>query len=154
MVELAPAILIEDLARLRASLARRADGLVLVGRRHVRSNNSWMHNIDLLVRGKDRCTLQVHPKDAANIGLREGSTARVRSSVGAVEVPVEITEIVMPGVVSLPHGWGHDLPGVELAVARTRAGVNANLLADGERMDPLSGNAVLNGIPVTVEVAG
>ena len=151
MVELAPEPLLTDVARLRAALDRDSEGLVLVGRRHLRSNNSWMHNIDVLVKGKDRCTLQVHPKDAATIGLSDGGTARVRSRVGGVEVPVEITDVVMPGVVSLPHGWGHDLPGVELAVARRRAGVNANLLADEDAIDPLSGNSVLNGIPVTVE---
>ena len=125
--------------------------MVLIGRRHVRSNNSWMHNVDVLVKGKDRCTLQVHPDDASlRIGLSDGGDARVTSRVGSLSAPVEVTDIVRPGVVSLPHGWGHDLPGVELAVAGKRPGVNVNLLTDGAELDPLSGNAVLNGVPVEV----
>jgi len=141
--------------RLRASLGRVEDGtLLLIGRRHLRSNNSWMHNIGTLVKGKDRCTLQVNPVDAARIGLGDGDTARVSSRTGALAAPVELTDAVAPGVVSLPHGWGHDLPGVAMAVAQAHAGVNSNLLADDERYDELSGNAVLNGIPVVVAPAG
>jgi anaerobic selenocysteine-containing dehydrogenase len=155
MVELAPEPLVTDVERLRASLARAAGdddgGLVLIGRRHLRSNNSWMHNIGTLVKGKARCTLQVNPGDAARIGLQDGHAARVSSRTGTLVAPVELTDAVAPGVVSLPHGWGHDLPGVAMAVARAHAGVNSNLLADDERYDELSGNAVLNGIPVQVE---
>jgi anaerobic selenocysteine-containing dehydrogenase len=158
MVELAPEPLVADVERLRASLARAADGddgaLVLIGRRHLRSNNSWMHNIGTLVKGKARCTLQVNPADAARIGLEDGGAARVSSRTGALVAPVELTDAVAPGVVSLPHGWGHDLPGVAMAVAQAHAGVNSNLLADDERYDELSGNAVLNGIPVQVVPAG
>ncbi len=155
MVELAPGPLVADVERLRASLARVEDGtLLLIGRRHLRSNNSWMHNIGTLVKGKDRCTLQVNPADAARIGLGDGDTARVSSRTGALAAPVELTDAVAPGVVSLPHGWGHDLPGVAMAVAQAHAGVNSNLLADDERYDELSGNAVLNGIPVVVAPAG
>jgi anaerobic selenocysteine-containing dehydrogenase len=154
MVELAPEPLVADVERLRASLARAHDGdegtLVLIGRRHLRSNNSWMHNIGTLVKGKARCTLQVNPADAARIGLEDGGAARVRSRTGTLVAPVEVTDAVAPGVVSLPHGWGHDLPGVAMVVAQAHAGVNSNLLADDERYDELSGNAVLNGIPVTV----
>jgi anaerobic selenocysteine-containing dehydrogenase len=151
MVELAPEPLAADVARLRASLQRAADGgLVLIGRRHLRSNNSWMHNIGTLVKGKARCTLQVNPADAARIGLEDGDAARVSSRTGALVAPVELTDAVAPGVVSLPHGWGHDLPGVAMAVAQAHAGVNSNLLADDGRYDELSGNAVLNGIPVQV----
>jgi anaerobic selenocysteine-containing dehydrogenase len=158
MVELAPEPLVADVERLRASLVRAADGddrpLVLIGRRHLRSNNSWMHNIGTLVKGKARCTLQVNPADAARIGLQDGGAARVSSRTGTLVAPVELTDAVAPGVVSLPHGWGHDLPGVAMAVAQAHAGVNSNLLADDERYDELSGNAVLNGIPVQVVPAG
>jgi anaerobic selenocysteine-containing dehydrogenase len=158
MVELAPEPLVADVERLRASLVRAAEGedgtLVLIGRRHLRSNNSWMHNIGTLVKGKARCTLQVNPADAARIGLEDGGAARISSQTGALVAPVELTEAVAPGVVSLPHGWGHDLPGVAMAVARAHAGVNSNMLADDARYDELSGNAVLNGIPVQVLPAG
>jgi anaerobic selenocysteine-containing dehydrogenase len=157
MVELAPGPLVADVERLRASLARAADGddgtLVLIGRRHLRSNNSWMHNIGTLVKGKARCTLQVNPADAAGIGLEDGGAARVSSRTGALVAPVELTDAVAPGVVSLPHGWGHDLPGVAMAVAQAHPGVNSNLLADDQAYDELSGNAVLNGIPVQVAPA-
>jgi anaerobic selenocysteine-containing dehydrogenase len=155
MVELAAGPLVADVGRLRASLARGGDGtLLLIGRRHLRSNNSWMHNVDTLVKGKDRCTLQVNPADAARIGLGDGDAARVSSRAGALVAPVELTDAVATGVVSLPHGWGHDLPGVAMAVAQAHAGVNSNLLADDERYDELSGNAVLNGIPVVVAPEG
>jgi anaerobic selenocysteine-containing dehydrogenase len=158
MVELAPQPLVADVGRLRASLVRAAGGdhgsLVLIGRRHLRSNNSWMHNLGTLVKGKPRCTLQVNPADAARIGLEDGGAARVSSRTGTLVAPVELTDAVAPGVVSLPHGWGHDLPGVAMAVAQAHAGVNANLLADDGRYDELSGNAVLNGIPVQVAPAG
>jgi anaerobic selenocysteine-containing dehydrogenase len=148
-IDLAPAPIAADVERLRAGLERRANGgFVLVGRRHLRSNNSWMHNIPLLVRGPARCTLHVHPGDAAALGLEDGGLAAVRSAAGAIEAPVEVTDAVMPGVVSLPHGWGHDGAGVRLAVAREHAGVNSNVLTDETMVEPLSGNAVLNGIPV------
>jgi anaerobic selenocysteine-containing dehydrogenase len=124
--------------------------MVLVGRRDLRSNNSWMHNVEVLVKGKPRCTLHVHPDDAGRLGLVDGADAEVRSRTGQVSVPVEITDAIRPGVVSIPHGWGHDLDGVELSVARRYAGVNSNLLADEELIDAVSGNAVLNGIPVEV----
>jgi anaerobic selenocysteine-containing dehydrogenase len=153
-VELAPDAICADLARLAAQPVPAGDELVLVGRRHVRSNNSWMHNVEVLVKGRERCTLQVHPDDAARHGLRDGAPATVRSRVGELIVPVEVTDEVMAGVVSLPHGWGHDRPGTRLAVASRRPGVNSNLLTDPEQMDPLSGNAVLNGIPVHLSPAG
>ena len=142
----------DDLARLEARLPEWSDDtrLRLVGRRHLRSNNSWMHNLPVLVKGKPRCTLQVHPDDAADLGLRDGDAAIIRSRVGEVTVPVEVTDSVMPGVVSLPHGWGHGKPGARMAVAGEHAGVNSNVLTDPSMIDPLSGNAVLNGIPVEV----
>jgi anaerobic selenocysteine-containing dehydrogenase len=122
----------------------------MCGRRHLRSNNSWMHNVPVLVKGKDRCTLLIHPDDADRVGVRDGTVARVSSEAGALDVPVEVTDEMMRGVVSLPHGWGHNLDGVRLAVAREHAGVNNNLLAPGHLVDEISGNAVVNGIPVEV----
>jgi anaerobic selenocysteine-containing dehydrogenase len=152
-IELAPEPLLADVARLERRLEEiaRDDRLVLVGRRDLRSNNSWMHNVPGLVSGRPRCTLHVHPEDAKRLGLSDGSPARVRSRTGELEVPIEVTRDVMRGVTSLPHGWGHAEPGVALAVARDHAGVCSNYLADESAMDPLSGNAVLNGIPVDVE---
>ena len=150
-IELAPEPLVADLERLHASADELADrGLVLVGRRHLRSNNSWMHNVEVLVKGRPRCTLQVHPDDAHSLGLVDGGAARVTSRVGSVQAPVEVTEAIRPGVVSLPHGWGHDLPGARLRVAAEHAGVNSNTLSDDAALDPLSGTSVLNGIPVTI----
>lgn len=151
LIELAPEPLVADVPRLRAALKRGDQGqLVLIGRRQLRSNNSWMHNLAPLVRGRDRCTLQVNPHDADRLGLVDGGFAKVSSTAGTMRVLVEITDAVMAGVVSLPHGWGHDTDGTRMAVARAHAGVNSNVLADGSRLDPLSGNAILNGIPVAV----
>jgi anaerobic selenocysteine-containing dehydrogenase len=152
-VELAPPAVLADLERLAAALdapAPGTDALVLIGRRQLRSNNSWMHNVNVLAKGRFRCTLLVHPDDAARLGLEHGADAEVRSRVGAVVAPVEVTDAMSPGVVSLPHGWGHDRPGAPFGIAGQRPGVNANLLTDDTAIDPLSGNAVLNGIPVTV----
>jgi anaerobic selenocysteine-containing dehydrogenase len=154
-IELAPEAIVADLPRLQAELGSNgsANGhMVLIGRRQLRSNNSWMHNLPALVKGKDRCTLQVNPADAERLGLGDGAPARVSSAAGELVAPVEVTEEIMPGVVSIPHGWGHDAPGVRLGVASAHAGVNSNLLAPTE-VDPLSGNAVLNGIPVEVTAA-
>jgi anaerobic selenocysteine-containing dehydrogenase len=151
-IELAPEPIVDDVARLRSSLTRGHDGeMVLVGRRDLRSNNSWMHNVDVLVKGKERCTLHVHPDDAARLGIANGEAAYVRSRSGEVAVTVEVTDAIMPGVVSIPHGWGHGMDGADLSVAAKRPGVNSNVLAGGDLFDPLSGNAVLNGIPVRVE---
>jgi anaerobic selenocysteine-containing dehydrogenase len=149
-IELAAPELLADVERLHTDLDRESTGLVLVGRRDLRSNNSWMHNVEVLVKGRPRCTLHVHPDDAARLGLAAGRGAKVASRVGVVEAPVEITEDIRPGVVSLPHGWGHGAAGARLGVAARHAGVNSNVLADDAAFDPLSGNAVLNGIPVSV----
>jgi anaerobic selenocysteine-containing dehydrogenase len=150
-IELAPEPIVADLDRLRAAMERPANGsLVLIGRRQLRSNNSWMHNLPALVKGKDRCTMHVHPDDAARLGLEDGAPAHLRSSAGELDAPVEVTDAIMPGVVSIPHGWGHAGAGMRLRVAGKYAGVNSNLLADETLVDPLSGNAVLNGIPVEV----
>ncbi len=154
MIDAAPEALVTDLAgRMVPTLDEPTDGLLLIGRRHLRSNNSWMHNVKVLVKGKPRCTLQIHPDDARQRGVADGGQAEVRSRTGAVVVPVEVTDSVMPGVVSIPHGWGHDLDGVRLSIAAEHAGVNANVLADTELFDVVSGTAVLNGIPVEVAPA-
>jgi anaerobic selenocysteine-containing dehydrogenase len=148
-IELAPDPIAGDMPRLVAALDRRQNGgMVLIGRRQLRSNNSWMHNLEPLVRGKEACTAHVHPDDAERLGLRDGERARVSSRAGSIEVPVEVTDAVMPGVVSIPHGWGHDTEGARMTVAAAHAGSNSNTLADETLIDPLSGNAVLNGIPV------
>ncbi|HET6922690.1 MAG TPA: molybdopterin-dependent oxidoreductase, partial [Anaeromyxobacteraceae bacterium] len=143
-----------DLARLEAALdAPPSEGLELIGRRQLRGNNSWMHNSRRLVKGPPACTLLLHPADAAARGLADGDEALVRSRVGEVRVPVSLSDAVAPGVVCLPHGWGHARPGAALAVASARPGASFNDLADEQRTDVLSGTAVLNGIPVTVERA-
>jgi anaerobic selenocysteine-containing dehydrogenase len=153
-IELAPDPIAADIDRLRSTLRPESTpGLMLIGRRDLRSNNSWMHNVDVLVKGRDRCTLLVHPDDAAELGLRDGGQAKVGAPGGSLLAPVEVSDTMMRGVVSLPHGWGHDVDGVQLRVAARRPGVNSNLLADTEHFDPLSGNAVLNGIPVDVAPA-
>ena len=148
-IELAPEPIVADVGRLTASLAaHRNGGMVLIGRRQLRSNNSWMHNVPNLVRGKDRCTAHVHPDDAARLGLEDGGRVTVASERGSIEVPVEVTDAIMPGVVSVPHGWGHDDPEAKMEVAAAHAGANSNILADESAVDVPSGNAVLNGIPV------
>ncbi|MCQ9180933.1 molybdopterin oxidoreductase family protein [Streptomyces sp. IBSBF 2953] len=149
-IELLPQPIVDDLPRLREGMRRRTDGLVLVGRRHLRSNNSWMHNVPALTGGSNRCTLHIHPEDAERLGVRDGAPVRVKGAGGEVTAPAEITDGVRRGVVSLPHGWGHDRPGTRLSHAATDPGVNVNQLLDGSLLDPLSGNAVLNGVPVEV----
>ncbi|MDK1475697.1 molybdopterin oxidoreductase family protein [Streptomyces sp. 549] len=150
-VELCPSAIAADVPRLRASLADRDEAVVLVGRRHLRSNNSWLHNVPALRGGSNRCTLQVHPGDAARYGLADGEPARISSAGGSVEAVVECSDTMPPGVVSLPHGWGHTRPGTRMSVAAVEPGVNVNQLLDGSLLDPLSGTAVLNGFPVRVE---
>ena len=150
LVDLAPALVVDDLPRLEAALDVAPPDLVLVGRRDLRSNNSWMHNLTPLIKGPDRCTLRVHPTDAARLGLADGGSARVTSRAGEVVAPVEVSDELRPGVVSLPHGFGHDLPGVRMGVARAHAGVNVNLVSDEAFVDVPSGNAAFNGVPVTI----
>ncbi len=149
-VELAHGPILADLSRLEARLDEPADGMVLVGRRELRSNNSWLHNVEVLVKGTHRCTLEMHPNDADRLGLGDGDVAIVRSRTGVIEIPVRLTDKIRSGVVCIPYGWGHDASGSNLSVASARPGVNTNLLTDSGPIDPLSGNAVLNGIPVEV----
>lgn len=152
-VQLVPDTYLGDLERLAARLDRTApEGtLSLIGRRELRSNNSWMHNAPSLMSGKSRCTLRMHPDDASARALTDTATVRVTSAVGAVEVPLEVTDEVMPGVVSLPHGYGHGRRGVRLEVAQAHAGVSVNDLTDPGRLDALTGNARFSDVPVTVE---
>jgi anaerobic selenocysteine-containing dehydrogenase len=150
-IDLAPRMYLDDLARAAAGLQTPAPSLVLIGRRHVRSNNSWLHNSQRLVKGKPRCTLLVHADDAAKRGIADGALVRIASRVGSVTVPAEVTTDIMPGVVSLPHGWGHDRPGTRLSVAERHAGASINDVVDDRRIDALTGTAVLNGTPVEVE---
>ncbi|HUM09730.1 MAG TPA: molybdopterin oxidoreductase family protein [Myxococcaceae bacterium] len=153
-IQLAPELLVRDLARvgseLLASPPARNGELLLIGRRDLRSNNSWMHNSQRLVKGPERCTLLMHPDDARARGLSAGQTVDVRSRVGSVPVRLELTEAVMPGVVSLPHGWGHGRPGVQLRVATTHPGVSLNDLTDDRAVDTLLGTAAFSGTPVHV----
>ncbi|MFJ1975169.1 molybdopterin oxidoreductase family protein [Streptomyces sp. NPDC087903] len=149
-VELLPGPIADDLPRLRRALRERPEGLVLVGRRHLRSNNSWMHNVPALTGGTNRCTVHIHPEDAERLGVRDGAPVRVKGAGGEVTVPAEVTDSVRRGVVSVPHGWGHDRPGTRMSHAATDPGVNVNQLLDGSLLDPLSGNAVLNGVPIVV----
>ncbi|MEH0632581.1 molybdopterin oxidoreductase family protein [Streptomyces bottropensis] len=153
-IELLPRPIADDLPRLRAALRERPAGLVLIGRRHLRSNNSWLHNIPALTGGTNRCTLHLHPEDADRLGVADGDAVRIKGAGGEVTAPVEVTDVVRRGVVSLPHGWGHDRPGTRMRHAAIDPGVNVNQLLDGSLLDPLSGNAVLNGIPVELSRAG
>ena len=150
-IELAPGRLVEDLKRLRLGLEAPTNGrLALIGRRELRSNNSWMHNSERLVKGKERCTLLMHPQDASARGLSDGECVRVASRAGVVEAPLELSDEMRPGVVSLPHGWGHRRAGTRLRVAEARPGVSFNDLSDEGLVDPLCGTARLNDVPVEV----
>ncbi|MEU4597826.1 molybdopterin-dependent oxidoreductase [Nocardia sp. NPDC023988] len=146
-VDLAPQPLLADVSRLREGLAASAPPMVLIGRRQLRSNNSWMHNIEALVGGSNHCTLHIHPDDADRLGI--GEAAEITSAAGSLTVQVELTAAIMPGVVSLPHGWGHAASTTQ-SVARAHAGVNANALTDNSIVDAITGTAVFNGVPVTV----
>ncbi|WP_406815714.1 molybdopterin-dependent oxidoreductase [Mycobacterium sp. M23085] len=149
-IRLAPQYLLDDLPRLAARMERPAEPLVLVSRRHLRSNNSWLHNVPALMKGKDRCTLLIHPDDAARCGVTDGDIVTVKSEAGEIAVPVEVTESIRPGVVSMPHGWGHGKPGTRMSVANSSPGANTNVLSPPTFIDEPSGNGVLNGIPVTI----
>jgi len=150
-VELAPPLLLQDLERAAQDLRAPAPDLVIIGRRDVRTNNSWMHNLPTLAKGPFRCTALVHPGDAARYGVQDGGMATLRNGHRSVQAQVQFSTDMMPGVVSLPHGWGHNLPGAQLRVAAERPGANINALLDDQLRDPLSGNAVLGGVAITME---
>jgi anaerobic selenocysteine-containing dehydrogenase len=150
-IELASPLLVKDVVRLRQTLESNTETILLVGRRDLRSNNSWLHNLPVLVKGENRCTLWIHPIDAERLGLLNSDKAMVQSRTGKIEVPVQVTDDIMPGTVSLPHGWGHSHPGTRLQVASEHAGVNVNLLTDEQVIDAVSGNAVFNGVPVEIK---
>ncbi|MGB5810452.1 MAG: molybdopterin oxidoreductase family protein, partial [Polyangiales bacterium] len=156
-IDMAPDIFVEDLDRLHAKFASGSvtsdDQFLLIGRRHLRSNNSWMHNTPRLMKGKTRCTVMMSPGDGERVGVTTGATVTVRSRVGEVSLPVEITDDMMDGVVSIPHGFGHGRDGVQLSVAASHPGVSLNDLTDDQMVDTLSGNAAFSGVPVTVKVA-
>ena len=153
-IQLVPDIYREDLSRLRAKLEASSPtngALSLIGRRDLRSNNSWMHNSRRFVKGQTRCTLHMHPDDAQARNLRDGERVRVRSAVGAIEVPLEVSSEIMSGVVSMPHGWGHDVDGSRLSVAKAHPGASINDITDPRSVDELTGNARFSDVPVTVE---
>lgn len=153
-IDVASGPFLNDLNRAEAMLHRAPpsdDQLLLISRRHLRDNNSWLHNTHRLVKGRNRCTLQIHPTDAHRLGINDGDPVRVRSRVGRVELPAEVTGDIMPGVVCMPHGYGHNRPGIRLDVARQHAGVSINDLTDETQLDELTGNAALQGVPVRVE---
>ncbi|MEN8161337.1 MAG: molybdopterin dinucleotide binding domain-containing protein, partial [Myxococcota bacterium] len=156
-IELAPEAILAELARLERALTAAPeagdDRLSLIGRRDVRTCNSWLHNTRVGTQGRERCTLQMHPDDAAGRGLEAGSQVRIRSRVGEVEAPLELSTDLMPGIVSLPHGWGHRGPGLRMALAEAHPGVSCNDLVDDQVLEAVVGNAVFNGVPVTVEPA-
>ena len=152
-VELAPPSLLQDLQRATLDLRGLAPDLVIIGRRDVRTNNSWMHNLPVLAKGPFRCTALVHPLDAQRLGLQDGAMAHIANGPRSVQAQVHISDEMMPGVVSLPHGWGHNLPGAKLHLAAERPGANLNALLDDQLRDPLSGNAVLGGVAISMRAA-
>jgi anaerobic selenocysteine-containing dehydrogenase len=149
-IHLAPTAFLNDLPRLAATLDEPVAELVLIGRRQLRGNNSWMHNAPRLMRGPDRCTLLIESADAAARNIATGDLVEVTSATGSIRVVAETTDDLMPGVVSLPHGFGHARDGIQLAVAREKPGASYNDLSDPALVDDLTGNAALNGIPVGV----
>ena len=154
-IDCAPAPMLADMARFNAELlGGNSSSMRLIGRRHVRSNNSWMHNYHRLVKGKPRHQLMMHPDDLAAHGLTSGQLVELSSRVGKLQVPVEATTDVMPGVVCLPHGWGHDREGTRLGIAGAQEGASYNDISDDTFLDAISGNAALNGLPVEIRAAG
>ena len=157
-IALAPEVLVKDIERVRARFLNNTSAetnghLLLIGRRQLRSNNSWMHNYPRLLRGKPQCTLLMHPNDAADRDLTAGQNVMIRSRVGSITLPLEISDSIMPGVVSVPHGWGHARSGVQLQTAQQHAGESINDLTDNQSIDALVGTAAFNGTPVTVRAA-
>ena len=158
-MQLAPPVLVEEAAKLAEHAREREDALsdgydlTLIGRRQLRSNNSWMHNSARLMKGADRCTALLHPDDAGARGLADGDQVRVVSRVGAIELPLEVSDEIRPGVVSVPHGFGHVRPGVGWRLAAEKAGASVNDITDPSVVDALTGNAAFNAVPVRVEAA-
>jgi anaerobic selenocysteine-containing dehydrogenase len=155
VVDLAPQLFVDRLAEVVAEVPAPLDAnsFTLIGRRNIRDNNSWLHNSKRLTKGKNRCTAMLNTEDAARLGLEEGAPVRVRSRVGEIVLPAEPTPDIAPGVVSIPHGYGHGRPGTRLSVAAEHAGASVNDITDDQAIDPLTGNAAVNGLPVTVERA-
>ncbi len=149
-IELVHPVLTADVARLADRSERAAPDLVLTSRRHLRSNNSWLHNVSGLMRGRERCTLLIHPDDAAGNGVSDGQLVEVSTSEGSVVVVAEVSDEMMPGVVSLPHGWGHGVDGTRMDVANSHPGVNVNRLNPGALVDVPSNTQVVNGVPCRV----
>ena len=156
-IDLAHPLFIKDLERLHTKLLQWKDETVskfpfsLIGRRHLRSNNSWMHNSKRLTKGKERCTLLIHSKDAENLNLQNGQLASVTSNIGTVKLPIEITDTILQGVVSIPHGWGHHRNGTNMTIAQQHAGVSINDLTDATAIDQLTGNTDFSGTKVKIE---
>jgi anaerobic selenocysteine-containing dehydrogenase len=150
MINVAHESFAQDIVRLSEAMTEPPVDLMLIGRRHLKTNNSWMHNLDILTKGNNRCRVHVHPADAERHGVVDGGQATVKSAAGDLTVEVEVTDTIMPGVVSIPHGWGHSYSGVRLSTAQRRPGVNLNVLTSTELADAWSGNAALNGVPVTL----
>ncbi|MGH9875187.1 MAG: molybdopterin oxidoreductase family protein [Pyrinomonadaceae bacterium] len=154
-ISLAPELLVKDIERVRTKLLNSGTNhsphdLLLIGRRQLRSNNSWMHNSERLVKGRPRCTLIMNPNDAADRDIRNGQQVQVTSRTGAIAIPVEISDEIMPGVISIPHGWGHDRLGIQMTVAEQHAGASINDLTDDQSIDTLCGTAAFNGTWVSV----
>lgn len=152
-INLAQSLLMNDLERAKAKLDQfiaTKNTLLLIGRRHLRSNNSWMHNAERLIKGKDRCTMMINPKSAKALGITENQQVKVKSRVGEIEIMTEITEQIMEGVVSIPHGYGHNRKGIKLDIAQKHAGVSANDLTDHLLIDELTGNSAFSGVEVSI----
>ncbi len=154
-IDIAPAVITDDLPRLQAALAQGpGDKMLLIGRRHIRDMNSWLHNLNHYARGKNRCTLLINPQDASRLGLADAGRAKITSRVGAFEAEVTVSDSIMPGVVSLPHGFGHTYRDTQQTVATTLSpGISANDLVDDNEMDRPSGTSVVNGVPVDIAAA-
>ncbi|MFT5451268.1 MAG: anaerobic selenocysteine-containing dehydrogenase, partial [Enterobacterales bacterium] len=158
-IKLAPSECLDDIARLNEYLSKASStkenntfDLLLIGRRDPRTNNSWLHNSYRMVKGKERCVALINPEDATQRGVADGDTVQVKSRVGMLDIIASLSDEMMPGVISIPHGWGHDMDGVQLKVAKSRPGVNTNILTDEYFLDGLSGNAALNGVPVSLSL--
>jgi anaerobic selenocysteine-containing dehydrogenase len=149
-INLAPELLVNDLRRLKAEDKNDEFSFALIGRRHLRDNNSWLHNSEILVKGKNRCTLLMNEKDAERLNFTNHQRVKVSSRVGEIEIPLEITEKIMSGVVSIPHGYGHGRDGVRLDIANMHAGVSLNDLTDEMQIDELTGNAAFSNVRVNV----